>query len=62
MRIAIVGGGIGGLTAALALRERHEVTVLEAAPAFAPAGAGIVRAPNAVACLAQARASRLSPA
>lgn len=54
MRTGIVGGGIGGLTAALALRERHDVTLLEAAPAFAPVGAGIVLAPNAVACLAQA--------
>ncbi|MBL8777183.1 MAG: FAD-dependent monooxygenase [Acidimicrobiales bacterium] len=53
MRIGIVGGGIGGLTAALALRERHEVTLFEAAPAFAPVGAGIVLAPNAVACLAR---------
>lgn len=53
MRIGIVGGGIGGLTAALALREGHGVTLFEAAPAFAPVGAGIVLAPNAVACLAQ---------
>lgn len=52
MRIGIVGGGIGGLAAALALRDRHEVTLFEAAPAFAPVGAGIVLAPNAVACLA----------
>ena len=55
MRIGIVGGGIGGLTAALALRGRHDVTLFEAAPAFAPVGAGIVLAPNAVACLAQVR-------
>ena len=52
MRIGIVGGGIGGLSAALALRGRHEVTLFEAAPAFAPVGAGIVLGPNAVACLA----------
>ena len=52
MRIGIVGGGIGGLSAELALRDRHEVTLFEAAPAFAPVGAGIVLAPNAVACLA----------
>ncbi|HMQ27573.1 MAG TPA: FAD-dependent monooxygenase [Acidimicrobiales bacterium] len=52
MRIGIVGGGIGGLSLALALRGGHEVTLFEAAPAFAPVGAGIVLAPNAVACLA----------
>lgn len=46
-RIIIVGGGIGGLAAALSISERgHEVLVLERAPEFAEIGAGIQLAPN----------------
>lgn len=46
--ILIVGGGLGGLTAALALRRRgHRVTVLESAPTLGEVGAGIQTAPNA---------------
>ena len=42
MRILIVGAGIGGLTAALALlRDGHEVAVYEQAPALAELGAGV---------------------
>src|SRR4051794_9344201 len=42
MRILIVGAGIGGLTAALALlRDGHEVHVYEQAPALAELGAGV---------------------
>ncbi|WP_165985092.1 FAD-dependent monooxygenase [Streptomyces sp. YIM 98790] len=49
MSVLIVGGGIGGLTAALALaRIGHHVEVAERMPRFTPAGAGIVLAPNAV--------------
>src|SRR4051812_6976716 len=48
-KIVIVGGGIGGLAAALALRHSgHEVVVLERRPALEEAGAGISLWPNAV--------------
>lgn len=51
-RIKIVGGGIGGLTAALAMRARGaEVTVLEQAPEIAEVGAGLQISPNGVAVL-----------
>lgn len=47
MRISVIGAGIGGLTAGIALQRRgHEVTVYEAAPEIAPVGAGIWLAPN----------------
>lgn len=47
-RILVVGGGIGGLTAAVALAKvGHRVTVLERAGSFAEVGAGIQLAPNA---------------
>ncbi|MCK7627818.1 FAD-dependent monooxygenase [Streptomyces sp. RS10V-4] len=46
--VTIVGGGLGGLTAALALRHRGlRVTVLEQAPRLGEVGAGIQTAPNA---------------
>ncbi|MFE6686818.1 FAD-dependent oxidoreductase [Streptomyces sp. NPDC057743] len=46
--VTIVGGGLGGLTAALALRQRGlRVTVLEQAPQLGEIGAGIQTAPNA---------------
>jgi 2-polyprenyl-6-methoxyphenol hydroxylase-like FAD-dependent oxidoreductase len=44
----IVGGGIGGLTAAIALGKKgYPSIVLEQAEAFAPVGAGIQLGPNA---------------
>ncbi|MBV1701739.1 MAG: FAD-dependent monooxygenase [Hyphomicrobiales bacterium] len=47
-RIAISGGGIGGLTAALALADIGcEVDVFEQSDAFSEVGAGIQLAPNA---------------
>jgi len=52
MRVSVIGAGIGGLTAAVALqRDGHEVTVYEAAPEIAPVGAGIWLAPNGLASL-----------
>ncbi len=49
LRIAIVGGGIGGLAAALFLRRAGlDATVYEQAPALREVGAGIVVPPNMV--------------
>src|SRR5687767_4868109 len=48
MRIAIVGGGIGGMSAALALgREGFRASVFEQAPALLEVGAAIAVWPNA---------------
>jgi salicylate hydroxylase len=48
LRIAIVGGGIGGLTAALALRARGlDVTVFEQTEVLREIGAGVSIHPNA---------------
>lgn len=47
--IVIVGGGIGGLSAALGLAKAgFPVDVFEAAPAWADIGAGVTLAPNAM--------------
>lgn len=50
MRIAVVGGGIGGLSTALFLRRAGlgDVTIFEQAPQLLEIGAGIQVAPNAV--------------
>jgi len=48
-RIAIVGGGLGGLAAALFLRDAGlDATVYEQAPQLREVGAGIVVSPNMV--------------
>ena len=48
LRIAIVGGGIGGLTAALSLRQAgFEADIYEQAPALTHIGGGINMGPNA---------------
>ena len=48
-RAVVVGAGIGGLTAAVALRRQGwDVTVLERAPALEPVGAGLGLGPNAL--------------
>jgi salicylate hydroxylase len=47
-RVAVVGGGIGGLTLAIALRRRGvAVTVYEQAPEFREIGAGVALSANA---------------
>lgn len=52
MEITVVGGGLGGLAAAIAAaRAGHTVTVLERAPALRENGAGIGLLPNAVLAL-----------
>lgn len=51
-RAVVIGGGIGGLTAAVALRLRGlRVTVLERSPSLRPAGAAISLAPNSLRAL-----------
>ena len=52
MRAVVIGGGIGGLAAAVGLhRVGWTVTVLEKAPEFGDVGAGISLWPNALRCL-----------
>lgn len=50
MKIAIIGGGIGGLTTAIALQRKGftDITVYEAAPEIQNIGAGILLASNAM--------------
>ena len=49
MRILIVGAGIGGLTAALALRQAgFDAHVSEQASVLREVGAGVAISPNAV--------------
>jgi salicylate hydroxylase len=47
--VTVVGGGVAGLTTAIALRQRGaDVAVLERAPAIAEVGAGLQLSPNAL--------------
>ncbi len=51
-RAVVIGGGIGGLTAAAGLHRRGwQVTVLERAPSLEPVGAAISLAPNSLRAL-----------
>lgn len=51
--ILVIGGGIGGLTAAIALRARgHAVTVIERDPDWSVYGVGIIQQANAVRAVA----------
>ena len=48
MKIAVIGGGIGGLTAALALSQNeHDITVFERSAGIREIGAGVQISPNA---------------
>ncbi|MDZ7885578.1 MAG: NAD(P)-binding protein [Mycobacterium sp.] len=61
IRVAIVGGGIGGLSAALALTSVGvDVKVYEQAPALGELGAGIGLFPNSVRVLRRAGCCRSS--
>ncbi len=52
LKISVIGGGIGGLAAALALRTRGaDVTVFEQAPALTEVGAGLQISANGIAVL-----------
>jgi 2-polyprenyl-6-methoxyphenol hydroxylase-like FAD-dependent oxidoreductase len=52
LTIAIAGGGVGGLTAAIALDRRgHDVRLFEKAASFTDVGAGLSLWPNALAAL-----------
>ena len=52
MKTIVVGGGIGGLTVAVALARRgHEVSVFERAPVFTGAGTALSLWPNALRAL-----------
>ena len=52
LKIAVAGGGVGGLTAAVALHQRgHDVLLYEKAGSFTEVGAGVSLWPNALAAL-----------
>lgn len=52
VRVAVIGGGLGGLCAASALLHRgHEVHVYEAAPQLLEVGGGLTLGPNAMKAL-----------
>lgn len=53
-RILVIGGGIGGLTAAIALRRaEHTVTVIEKDPDWSVYGVGIIQQSNVIRAMAE---------
>ena len=59
LRVAVVGGGIGGVAAAVALLQRGiDVRLYEQAPALTEVGAGVAIQPNGVRMLRAARPRR----
>jgi 2-heptyl-3-hydroxy-4(1H)-quinolone synthase len=53
MKIVVIGAGIGGLTAAVALSaQAHDVVVVEKRESFQDEGAGVVLGPNVMSALA----------
>ncbi|WP_404366979.1 FAD-dependent oxidoreductase [Sphingomonas sp. MMS24-J45] len=53
-RILVIGGGIGGLTSAIALRQRgHDVDVIERDPDWSVYGVGIIQQANVIRAVAQ---------
>ena len=54
LSILVVGGGIGGLSAAIALGQRgHRVTVIERDPAWSVYGVGIIQQSNVIRAMDQ---------
>lgn len=54
LNILIIGGGIGGLTSAIALRrDGHDVTVIEKDPAWSVYGVGIIQQGNVLRAMKQ---------
>ena len=54
LKTLVIGGGIGGLTSAIALRrDRHDVTVIEKDPDWSVYGVGIIQQGNVIRAMAQ---------
>jgi 2-polyprenyl-6-methoxyphenol hydroxylase-like FAD-dependent oxidoreductase len=54
LKVLIIGGGIGGLTAAIALGQRgHQTEIIEKDPAWGVYGVGIIQQSNVVRAFAE---------
>ena len=54
LNILVIGGGIGGLTAAIALRRKgHRVTVIEKDPDWSVYGVGIIQQSNVIRAMSE---------